>query len=113
MVASGITSFGGPMILRKVTQGVYDNATREQPPPVTTDYPVLARDEDQEVADEPGREVQLERKVIKLLAQSLPPGIVPEKTDFMVSDKQYTILKVGKNTGAGNNPFAYILEVQA
>jgi hypothetical protein len=113
MAASGVTSFGGPVTLRKVTQGPYNATTRIQPPPTTTDYPALGRLEDQVVEDESGRMVQTDKKKLVLLAQSLPPGIVPAKTDFaIVAGVQYTILKINVDA-AQNSPFAYPLEVQA
>ncbi len=113
MEASAVTSFGGPVILRKVAQGTYDTATRTKPSPTTTDYPALGRLEDQLVEDESGRMVQSDKKKLVLLADSLPAGIVPEKTDFViVNGTQYTILKYTIDA-AQNNPFAYPLEVQA
>ncbi len=114
MEASAVTSFGGPMILRKVVQGTFNSATREMPAPTTTDYSVLGRIEDQVTEDENGRMVQTDKKNVTLLAESLPPNIVPEKTDYIVTGGvQYTILKINADTASGNAPFAYPLEVQA
>lgn len=104
-------AYGGPVTLRRVTLGAYDDATRRQATG-HTDYPLgFGRLQAQVLADAQGNLVQTDKSEVVVPSGQLPAGVVPLTSDLVVlSGQQYEILAIRRD---GFPAYKYRLEVMA